>query len=73
MTGFYNATPIKEVYYDDKKIRFTAIPSGNQKLEMKFEGEVTESKLVGEITTSRGTQKIAGMKVERIPRQSDSQ
>lgn len=73
MTGFYNATPIKEVYYDDKKIRFTAIPFGNQKLEMKFEGEVTESKLVGEITTSRGTQKIAGMKVERIPRQSDSQ
>jgi hypothetical protein len=41
---------------------------GERKFEMSFEGKLEESKLTGELTTSRGSQKVTGAKIIRRPR-----
>jgi hypothetical protein len=47
-------------------MRFTMTTEfGDQTYEMTFAGKLAESKLTGETTTSRGTQKITGTKVAR--------
>jgi hypothetical protein len=38
---------------------------GDQSFEMRFNGKLEDSKLTGELTTSRGSQKITGTKVVR--------
>ena len=38
---------------------------GERKFEMDFKGAVEESKLTGELTSSRGSQKVTGTKVVR--------
>jgi hypothetical protein len=43
----------------------TALKFGDQSFEIRFEGKLEDTKLTGEITTSRGSQKITGTKVIR--------
>lgn len=69
MTGMYGTIPIKKINLEDNKVSFkTVLEFGERKYEMRFEGKLTESKLTGELTTSRGSQKVTGTKVVRTYR-----
>jgi len=72
MSGLYGAIPIKKVNLEDDKVSFKIVLEfGERKFEMSFEGKLAESKeskelkLTGELTTSRGKQKVKGTKVIR--------
>jgi len=66
MSGLYGAIPVKKVNLEDDKVSFKIVMEfGERKFEMSFEGKLAESKLTGELTTSRGTQKVTGTKVIR--------
>ena len=67
--GLYGAIPIKKVNLEGDQVSFKIILEfGDQKFEMSFEGKVEDSKLTGELTSSRGSQKIKGTKVIRTSR-----
>jgi hypothetical protein len=69
MSGVYGAIPIKKVNLEGDKVSFkTVLEFGERKYEISFEGKLEESKLTGELTTSRGTRKITGTKIVRPPR-----
>jgi hypothetical protein len=73
MSGMYGAIPIKKVNLEDDKVSFkTVLEFGERKFEMSFEGKLEESKLTGELTTSRGSQKVTGAKVIRTSRRRDT-
>ena len=64
LSALYGAMPIKEVNLDGDKVSFkTVLEFGDQKYEMDFAGKIAESKLTGELKTTRGTSKITGKKV----------
>jgi hypothetical protein len=66
MSGLYGAIPVKKVNLEDDKVSFNLVLEfGERKFEMSFEGKMADSKLTGELTTSRGTQKVTGKKVVR--------
>ena len=66
MSGRYGSFPIKKVNFEDDKVSFKIVMEfGERKFEMSFEGKLADSKLTGELTTSRGTRKVKGTKVVR--------
>ncbi len=66
MSGLFGAIAIKKVEFQDGKVSFKrVIEFGDQKFEMNFQGAIEDSKLTGELSSSRGTQKVAGTKVTR--------
>jgi len=66
MSGLYGAIPIKKVNLEGNQVSFKLVLEfGDQKFEMSFEGKVEDSKLTGELTSSRGSQTIKGAKVIR--------
>ena len=69
MSGLLGATPIKKIQLQDGKVSFKiSLEFGDRTLELDFQGKLDESSLTGEITTSRGTQKVTGKKVIRRSR-----
>lgn len=69
MSGLYGTIPVKKVNFEDGRVDFLAtMEFGDQPFEMTFEGKLADSKLTGEMTTSRGTQKVTGTKVVRPSR-----
>ena len=73
MSGMYGAIPIKKINLEDGKVDFlTVLKFGDQSFEMRFEGKIEDTKLTGEITTSRGSQKITGTKVIRTFRRRNT-
>ncbi len=66
MSGLYGATAIKKVNLEGDRVSFKIdLEFGERKFEMSFEGKVEDNKLSGEMTTSRGIQKVKGTKVIR--------
>ena len=66
MSGFYGAIPIKKINMENDQVDFlTVLKFGDQSFEIRFEGKLEDTKLTGEITTSRGSQKVTGTKVIR--------
>ena len=66
MSGLYGATPIKKVNLEGNQVSFKIVLEfGDQTFERGFEGKLEDSKLTGELTSSRGSQKITGKKVVR--------
>ncbi|MCH8118108.1 MAG: hypothetical protein IIC00_00100 [Planctomycetes bacterium] len=66
MSGLYGAIPIKKINLEGDQVSFKIVLEfGDQKFEMNFEGKLEDSKLTGELTSSRGSQKIKGTKVVR--------
>ncbi len=66
MSGLYGAIPIKKVNLEGNQVSFKIVLEfGEQRFEMDFEGKLDDSKLAGELTSSRGSQKIKGTKVVR--------
>ncbi len=69
MSALYGAIPIKKINLENDKVDFlTVLKFGDQSFEIRFEGKIEDTKLTGEITTSRGSQKITGTKVIRTSR-----
>ena len=61
MSGLYGAIALKKVNLEGDKVSFkTVLEFGDLKFEMSFEGKIAESKLSGELKTSRGTSKVTG-------------
>ncbi len=74
MSGLYGAIPIKKVNLEGDQVSFKIVLEfGERKFEMSFEGKLAESKLTGELTTSRGSQKIKGTKVIRTFRRRSTE
>ena len=66
MSARYGAMPVEKVGFEEGKVTFKIVLEfGERKFEMEFQGKIEESKLAGEITSSRGTQKVAGTKLVR--------
>ena len=66
MSGLYGANAVKKVKLEGDKVSFKIVLEfGERKFEMDFAGKLKESKLTGEMTTSRGSQKVTGSKVVR--------
>ena len=61
MSALYGPTLIKKINLDGDKVSFKyVLQFGNQEYETSFEGKIAESKLTGELKTSRGTSKVTG-------------
>lgn len=66
MSGLYGTISIEKVNLADDKVSFKIVREfGERKFEMSFEGKLAESKLTGELKTSRGTRKVTGKKIIR--------
>jgi hypothetical protein len=73
MSALYGSTPIKKINLDGDQVNFKyTLQFGDQEFESSFKGKIVESKLTGEMTTSRGTQKITGKKVVRRSRRPNT-
>ena len=61
MSALYGSTLIKKINLDGDKVSFKYVLTFNdQEYETSFEGKIAESKLSGELKTSRGTSKVTG-------------
>jgi hypothetical protein len=61
MSALYGPTLIKKINLDGDKVSFKYVMQfGDQEFETSFEGKIAESKLAGELKTSRGTSKVTG-------------
>ena len=66
MTGIYGTIPVKQIKLNGDQVSFgMVVPFRDQEFTMDFAGKIQDEKLTGEMTTSRGTQKITGSKVVR--------
>ena len=66
MSGLYGSIPVKKIDLKDNQVSFKIVMEfGERKFEMNFAGKIKEQTLTGELTTSRGSQKITGKKVIR--------
>lgn len=66
MSGLYGAIPIKKISFENGKVDFLLVLQfGDQSFEMTFAGKLEDAKLTGELTSSRGSQKIKGTKIVR--------
>jgi hypothetical protein len=73
MSALYGAIPVKKVNLEGDRVSFKIVLEfGDQTFEMGFAGKLADSKLTGELTGSRGSQKIAGTKVVRTFRRRNS-
>lgn len=74
MSGLYGAIVLDKVNLEGDQVSFTvSMQFGDRSFEMSFKGKLEGSSLTGEITTSRGTQKVKGTKIIRQPRMRDGQ
>ena len=63
MSALYGSTVIKKINLDGDKVSFKYVLTFNdQDYETSFEGKIADSKLTGEVKTSRGTSKVTGTK-----------
>jgi len=59
--SFFGMNELKDVKFEDRKLTFKrVIEREGNRMEMTFEGKIAESKLSGELKTSRGTWKVTG-------------
>lgn len=74
LTGRYGTVLIKQISLQDGKVDFPVVMQfGDQSFEMRFSGKIEDSKLVGEMTSDRGSQKITGTKVVRTFQRRNAQ
>ena len=64
LSAIYGPTLIKKITLDGDKVSFKYVLTfgGGPERETSFEGKIADSKLTGEVKTSRGTSKVTGAK-----------
>jgi len=73
MSGLYGSLQIEKILLEDDQVSFsTVLQFGDQEFELSFAGKVGESVISGELTTSRGSQKVTGTKVIRTFRRQNT-
>jgi hypothetical protein len=61
LSALYGSNVIKKVDFDGDKVSFKYILTfGDREIEVDFAGKIADSKLTGEVKTSRGTSKVTG-------------
>ena len=66
MSALYGSMALKKVNFEEGKVSFKIVVEfGDQRFESNFAGKIEDSKLTGELTSSRGTRKVKGSKVVR--------
>ncbi|MCB1124999.1 MAG: hypothetical protein KDM81_00780 [Verrucomicrobiae bacterium] len=66
LSGYYGAMAVDKIGLNENQISFKkTLQFGDNEFEMNFAGTIDGDKLTGEMTTSRGTQKVTGTKVVR--------
>ena len=66
LSALYGSMPLKKVNLEDGKVSFKLVMEfGDRKFESSFAGKIQDSKLTGELTSTRGTRKVTGKKVVR--------
>lgn len=66
LTGLYGSTPVAKVRFEGDQVGFDlSWQFGDNTFESKFAAILTGAKLAGELTSERGTTKVAGTKVVR--------
>ncbi|NQV33244.1 MAG: hypothetical protein HQ515_11160 [Phycisphaeraceae bacterium] len=66
LTALYGSMPVKVVKLEDGKVSFKIVMEfGQNTFEMDFAATLADSKLTGELVSSRSTQKVTGSKVVR--------
>lgn len=61
LSALYGSTLIKKINLNGDKVSFKYVLTFNdQEYETSFEGKIADSKLTGEVKTSRGTSKVTG-------------
>jgi len=74
MSALYGSNLIKKINLDGDKVSFKYVMTfGDREFETSFVGKLAESKLTGELTTSRGTRKVTGTKVVRTFRRRSTE
>jgi len=74
MSALYGAIPVEKVEFEGKQVSFKIVLEfGDQSFEMNFAGKVEDSKLTGELTSSRFSQKVTGTKAARRSRSRRTQ
>ncbi len=75
LSGLYGTLPIKQIALDGDKVSFAVVMEfGDRQFETSFAGTVADGKLVGELTTSRGSQKVTGAReVRRFVRRASQE
>ena len=69
LSALYGTIAVKKVEFKDERLTFSVVvPFGDEEFTMDFAGKIDDAKLTGEMTTSRGSQKITGVKVVRLRR-----
>jgi hypothetical protein len=64
LSGYYGAMAIEKIDLNEDQVSFKhTMRFGDNEFEMSFAGTLDGEKLTGEMTTSRGTQKVTGTKV----------
>jgi len=64
LSAMYGPIAIKKVTLDDDEVAFkTVLEFGERKIETSFAGRLDGRNLTGELTTSRGSQKVTGRKI----------
>ncbi len=67
-TTFFGIVDVNDLKLEGEKLTFTVIFSfGDRTFKIDFAGKVTGDKLEGEMTSERGTSKVAGKKVVQKP------
>jgi hypothetical protein len=73
LSGRYGSWPIKKINFQNDTVDFVmAMQFGDQSFEMNFKGKIQDAKLTGELTSSRGSQKVTGAKVVRTFRRGNN-
>jgi hypothetical protein len=66
MSGHYGTLAVDKIELKDDTVSFESEwEFGDRTFEMQFKGKLADDKLTGQMTTSRGTQKVEGTKVVR--------
>ena len=67
LSAWLGSTRVEKVALDGDKLTFkVSLEFGDQKFEIGFAGTVKETALTGELTSTRGTQKVTGTKAPRM-------
>jgi hypothetical protein len=66
MSGMYGAMPVEKITLEGDELSFEiTLTFGEREFKTSLKGKIADGKLTGELTTSRGTQKVTGEKVIR--------
>jgi SAM-dependent methyltransferase len=64
LSAMYGPVVVKKVDFDDNKVAFnTELEFGDRTIEISFAGKLEDRKLIGELTSPRGSQQVTGKKI----------